>query len=67
MVSISGGGDDRMVLDDGTGLVELGLSGDFAIRQWKSGMYVMVVGVYHIRVGEMPLIKVIIASSLIIQ
>ena len=31
---ISGG---RMVLDDGTGLVELGLSNDFALRQWKSG------------------------------
>lgn len=52
---ISGG---RMVLDDGTGLVELGLSSDFALRQWKSGMYLMVVGVYHIRTGEIPLLKV---------
>ncbi|CAH8386627.1 unnamed protein product [Eruca vesicaria subsp. sativa] len=52
---ISGG---RMVLDDGTGLVELSLSNDFALRQWKSGMYLMVVGVYHIRTGEMPLLKV---------
>lgn len=26
-----------MVLDDGTGLVELSLSNDFALRQWKSG------------------------------
>lgn len=34
---ISGGGDKRVVLDDGTGLVELGLSSDFALRQWKSG------------------------------
>ncbi|XP_056861123.1 uncharacterized protein LOC108811336 isoform X2 [Raphanus sativus] len=51
---ISGG---RMVLDDGTGLVELGLSSDFALRQWKSGMYLMVVGVYHIRTGEIPLLK----------
>ncbi|KAJ4915116.1 Uncharacterized protein Rs2_00666 [Raphanus sativus] len=48
----------RMVLDDGTGLVELGLSSDFALRQWKSGMYLMVVGVYHIRTGEIPLLKV---------
>lgn len=47
-----------MVLDDGTGLVELGLSSDFALRQWKSGMYLMVVGVYHIRTGEIPLLKV---------
>ncbi|CAF1924252.1 hypothetical protein Bca4012_070035 [Brassica carinata] len=52
---ISGG---RMVLDDGTGLVELSLSNDFALRQWKSGMYLMVVGVYHIRTGDMPLLKV---------
>ncbi|ESQ36047.1 hypothetical protein EUTSA_v10009077mg [Eutrema salsugineum] len=29
--------DGRMVLDDGTGLVELGLCSDFAHRQWKSG------------------------------
>ncbi|KAF8116197.1 hypothetical protein N665_0020s0052 [Sinapis alba] len=49
---------DRMVLDDGTGLVELGLSTDFALRQWKSGMYLMVVGVYYIRTGEIPLLKV---------
>ncbi|KAL1201883.1 hypothetical protein V5N11_014843 [Cardamine amara subsp. amara] len=55
---ISGGGDKRVVLDDGTGLVELCLSSDFAIRQWKSGMYLMVVGVYHIRTGEIPLLKV---------
>lgn len=48
-----------MVLDDGTGLVELGLSSDFSLRQWKSGMYMMVVGVYHIRTGDIPLLKVI--------
>ncbi|XP_010488813.1 PREDICTED: recQ-mediated genome instability protein 2-like [Camelina sativa] len=58
LVSVSGGGDDRMILDDGTGLVELGLSSKFALCQWKSGMYVMVVGVYHIRTGEIPLLKV---------
>ncbi|EOA37194.1 hypothetical protein CARUB_v10010612mg [Capsella rubella] len=58
LVSISGGGEDSMILDDGTGLVELGLSSDFSLRQWKSGMYVMVVGVYHIRTGEIPLLKV---------
>ncbi|VVA90491.1 unnamed protein product [Arabis nemorensis] len=51
-------GDNRMVLDDGTGLVELSLSSDFAIRQWKSGMYLMVVGVYVIRNGDIPLLKV---------
>ncbi|XP_020870333.1 uncharacterized protein LOC9328518 isoform X2 [Arabidopsis lyrata subsp. lyrata] len=40
LVPISGGGDNHMVLDDGTGLVELGLSSDFALRQWKSGMFI---------------------------
>uniref|UniRef100_A0A1J3DR99 RecQ-mediated genome instability protein 2 n=1 Tax=Noccaea caerulescens TaxID=107243 RepID=A0A1J3DR99_NOCCA len=57
-VLISCGGDDPVVLDDGTGLVELSLSSDFATRQWKSGMHLMVVGVYVIRTGEIPLIKV---------
>lgn len=54
-----------MVLDDGTGLVELGLSSDFAIRQWKSGMYLMVVGVYVIRNGDIPLLKVYIPPCFI--
>lgn len=53
-----GGGDNCLVLDDGTGLLELGLTNDFALRQWKSGMYVMVVGVYQVRTGQIPLLKV---------
>ncbi|XP_010557384.1 PREDICTED: uncharacterized protein LOC104826400 isoform X2 [Tarenaya hassleriana] len=52
-------GDSRMILDDGTGLVELGLSSEFGNRQWKSGMYLMVVGVYHIRTGDIPQIKIV--------
>lgn len=47
-----------LLLDDGTGVVELYLSGDFRNRQWKAGMYVMVVGGYFIRTGQIPMIKV---------
>ncbi|OMO65547.1 Nucleic acid-binding protein [Corchorus olitorius] len=50
--------DDRLLLDDGTGLVELSLTGDFRQRQWKKGMYVMVVGGFFIRTGDLPVIKV---------
>lgn len=93
-VLISCGGDNPVVLDDGTGLVELSLSSDFACRQWKlgsltifimillicisgynsyqpsriisyTGMYLMVVGAYVIRTGEIPMIKVIIPPSFI--
>ncbi|KAK9091877.1 hypothetical protein Syun_026788 [Stephania yunnanensis] len=49
------------VLDDGSGLIELSLSNDFRLRDWKLGRYVMVVGAYVIPVGdleELPLIKV---------
>ncbi|KAK7257649.1 hypothetical protein RIF29_31775 [Crotalaria pallida] len=47
-----------LLLDDGTGLIELSLSGDFRLRHWRAGMYVMVVGGYVVRIGELPLIKV---------
>ncbi|KAJ4724970.1 recQ-mediated genome instability protein 2 [Melia azedarach] len=50
--------DGRLFLDDGTGVIQLCLSGDFRLRQWNKGMYVMVVGGYVIRTGEPPLIKV---------
>ncbi|CAN8294995.1 unnamed protein product [Cochlearia groenlandica] len=58
LVSDSDISGDRMVLDDGTGLIELGLASDFALRQWKLGMYLMVVGAYVIRTGDIPLLKV---------
>ncbi|KAK3033539.1 hypothetical protein RJ639_034000 [Escallonia herrerae] len=51
-------GDGRFLLDDGTGIVELSLSGDFRNRQWKTGAYVMVVGGYYLRAGDLPMIKV---------
>ncbi|KAK3043605.1 hypothetical protein RJ639_001667 [Escallonia herrerae] len=50
--------DGRFLLDDGSGIVELSLSGDFGNRQWKTGAYVMVVGGYHLRAGDLPVIKV---------
>ncbi|RDX76089.1 hypothetical protein CR513_43957, partial [Mucuna pruriens] len=49
---------DPLLLDDGTGLIELSLTGEFRHRQWKPGMYVMVVGAYVARAGELPMIKI---------
>ncbi|MCE0482410.1 hypothetical protein HAX54_041179 [Datura stramonium] len=48
----------RFLLDDGTGVIELSLSGDFLNVSWEKGMYVMVVGGYFVRKGNLPLIKV---------
>ncbi|KAG2670865.1 hypothetical protein I3760_14G107200 [Carya illinoinensis] len=48
-----------LLLDDGTGVVQLALSSaDFSLRPWKTGMYVMVVGGYMARAVEPPTIKV---------
>ena len=47
-----------LLLDDGTGVIHLSLSGDFRLRPWKTGMYVMVVGGYIASLGEPPMIKV---------
>nr|KYP68623.1 hypothetical protein KK1_022256 [Cajanus cajan] len=47
-----------LLLDDGTGLIELSLTGEFRHHHWKPGMYVMVVGGYVARAGELPMIKV---------
>ncbi|KAI3427552.1 uncharacterized protein J3R85_009382 [Psidium guajava] len=49
---------ERLLIDDGTGVVELSLPGEFRLRPWKAGMYVMVVGAYFMRAGELPMIKV---------
>ncbi|KAL9391130.1 hypothetical protein Peur_015050 [Populus x canadensis] len=54
----SNDGDSRLLLDDGTGVIELCVSPDFRLRHWDSGMYVMVVGGYFVRHGETPMIKV---------
>ncbi|CAK8576286.1 unnamed protein product [Lathyrus sativus] len=57
LVSSDGGG--PFFLDDGTGVIELSLSGEFRQRQLKAGMYVMVVGGYFLRAaGEPSVIKV---------
>ncbi|KAK4742721.1 hypothetical protein SAY87_000722 [Trapa incisa] len=50
--------DNRLILDDGTGTVELSLTGEFRLRRWDVGMYVMVVGGYILRAGQLPMIKV---------
>ncbi|GMY15904.1 recq-mediated genome instability protein 2 [Fagus crenata] len=49
---------DVFLLDDGTDVIHLSLSGDFRLHPWKTGMYVMVVGGYIVRSGEPPMIKV---------
>ncbi|XP_073135672.1 uncharacterized protein [Henckelia pumila] len=46
------------LLDDGTAFVELSLSGDFRGRRLEKGMYVMVVGGYVVRAGDLPMVKV---------
>ncbi|OVA17896.1 OB-fold nucleic acid binding domain [Macleaya cordata] len=57
LVSSSEGG--HFFLDDGTGVIELFLSNEFRHRDWKIGMYVMVVGAYVVRTGgDSPMIKV---------
>ncbi|KAB1227343.1 hypothetical protein CJ030_MR1G022085 [Morella rubra] len=62
LVSASEESDDvgaPLLLDDGTGIVQLSLSSrDFRTRPWKIGMYVMVVGGYSARAGEPPMIVV---------
>ncbi|XP_021899065.1 recQ-mediated genome instability protein 2 isoform X2 [Carica papaya] len=58
LLSAAGGDDSRLLLDDGTGIVELGLAGEFRLRPWNSGMYVMVVGGYLVRTSDIPIIKV---------
>ncbi|RZC77132.1 hypothetical protein C5167_001321 [Papaver somniferum] len=45
-------------LDDGTGIIELQLSNEHLLRNWKIGMYVMVVGLLVMRTSESPLIRV---------
>ncbi|GLT51289.1 hypothetical protein SLA2020_247090 [Shorea laevis] len=57
-ILVSNDDDDKLLLDDGTGIVELSLSADFRQRQWKRGTYVMVVGGYFVRSGDIPMIKV---------
>ncbi|XP_050213569.1 uncharacterized protein LOC126664974 [Mercurialis annua] len=48
----------RLLLDDGTGVIQLSLSGDFLSRRWELGMYVMVIGGYFAAADETPMIKV---------
>ncbi|XP_057955740.1 uncharacterized protein LOC131149368 isoform X1 [Malania oleifera] len=57
-VLVSASDDGRLLLDDGTGVICLALSGDFRLREWKIGMYVMVVGACFVSTGEPPMIKV---------
>ncbi|XP_074349201.1 uncharacterized protein LOC141688949 [Apium graveolens] len=51
-------GDGRYILDDGTGLIELFMIGDVRNRTFEIGMYLMVVGAFCVRDGDVPLLKV---------
>ncbi|XP_010242938.1 PREDICTED: uncharacterized protein LOC104587154 [Nelumbo nucifera] len=57
-VLVSGSEEGRFVLDDGSGIIELSLSNDFRPPEWKTGMYIMVVGFVVLRAGELPMMKV---------
>ncbi|KAL5763882.1 hypothetical protein ACOSQ2_016476 [Xanthoceras sorbifolium] len=50
--------DGKLLLDDGTGVIQLCLSGEFRLRPWNPGMYVMVVGGYVVRTADTPMLKV---------
>ncbi|EPS69265.1 hypothetical protein M569_05503 [Genlisea aurea] len=55
----SEGGENRgYLLDDGTGIIELHIYGEFRNHRWEVGMYVMVVGGYSGLDGDLPVIKV---------
>ncbi|WOG95934.1 hypothetical protein DCAR_0415263 [Daucus carota subsp. sativus] len=58
VTSPSDDADGRYVLDDGTGVIELVLVGDISNHKFETGMYLMVVGVFLVRDGDIPLLKV---------
>ncbi|CAA3020646.1 Hypothetical predicted protein [Olea europaea subsp. europaea] len=56
--SSSHSGGEGFHLDDGTGVIELLLSGDLRNRNWETGMYLMVVGFYSIGNDGTSVLKV---------
>ncbi|KAF4361668.1 uncharacterized protein LOC115721757 isoform X2 [Cannabis sativa] len=56
LVSVSNNG-DHLLLDDGTGLIQLSPLADSRVQPWKIGMYVMVVGGYVVCPDDYPMIK----------
>ncbi|XP_072956130.1 uncharacterized protein [Typha angustifolia] len=57
-VLISGSDEGRFLLDDGSGVVELALSGESQPKEWKTGMFVMVVGPFVRSDTGLAIIKV---------
>ncbi|XP_068646695.1 uncharacterized protein [Aristolochia californica] len=57
-VLVSASEQNRFLLDDGSDVIELFLPNDFKHKEWKVGMYVMVVGACVIRPADPPVIKV---------
>ncbi|KAG1347512.1 hypothetical protein COCNU_06G013410 [Cocos nucifera] len=65
-VLVSGWEEGRFVLDDGSDVIELGMSSESRPQEWKTGMYVMVVGHFvaaPAQSGGFPLIKVAMPFS----
>ncbi|XP_051120726.1 uncharacterized protein LOC127244297 isoform X2 [Andrographis paniculata] len=56
--SADGDESGRFILDDGTATIELSLTSDFRRQRWEAGMYLMVVGFYSDREGDLPVIKI---------
>lgn len=38
-ILVSNDGDGRLLLDDGTGVIQISLSGDFRVRRWDTGVF----------------------------
>ncbi|XP_047313257.1 uncharacterized protein LOC124916566 [Impatiens glandulifera] len=57
-IIVSSFDDGNLLIDDGTGLINLALSGNFRTIKWDIGMYVMAVGAYFICEDELPMIKI---------
>ncbi|CAN0915303.1 hypothetical protein LINGRAHAP2_LOCUS29054 [Linum grandiflorum] len=51
---VSNCGNNRLLLDDGTGVIEILVTGDFRRRKWDVGFYVMVIGAYVLPTDKDP-------------
>ncbi|CAN1339067.1 hypothetical protein LINPERPRIM_LOCUS38313 [Linum perenne] len=51
---VSDCGDNRLLLDDGTGVIEILVTGEFRRRKWDVGLYVMVIGGYALPTDKAP-------------
>ncbi|CAN1798033.1 hypothetical protein LINPERHAP1_LOCUS21540 [Linum perenne] len=64
---VSDCGDNRLLLDDGTGVIEILVTGEFRRRKWDVGLYVMVIGGYALPTEAMWFLEVLEAYKLFYQ